>query len=216
MLRALAFVQFCLIEKIKFVIFHSVTSNAQSFKMDGMGKEVVPQGVTQNEYKELKRVFEFLANFAPKQKLRRELEPRAERRAKIQSFKAHMDSMKMVDETGQEVPLRVIDEELRRIEHDIHGLQRRIESLDAIPQSDKKIHCRDLQLALAFLGKQADKARAGALTSFHSARRLRWRWQKRGCCCGPQRHTVYALRRFYCIAARSGGDAVGGRREPGR
>ena len=46
-----------------------------------------PKDVTSNEEKELRRVFDHLANFSPKYKLRRRMQPLLDRRQKIMQFK---------------------------------------------------------------------------------------------------------------------------------
>lgn len=115
--------------------------------------------VTQNEQRELKRVFDFLADFAPKHKLRKDLQPRLERKQKILSFKRNPDTVKIVDDSGTELPPEVIDAELQRLEEEIADIQRRIDSIDAKADYDKKIRPKDLQQALAYLGKHADKVR---------------------------------------------------------
>ena len=43
--------------------------------------------VSQNDLRELRRVFEWLADFAPKFKVERELKPKLERRAKLALFR---------------------------------------------------------------------------------------------------------------------------------
>lgn len=43
--------------------------------------------VSQNDLRELRRVFEWLADFAPKYKIERELKPKLDRRAKLALFK---------------------------------------------------------------------------------------------------------------------------------
>lgn len=107
--------------------------------------------------RELKRVFDFLADFAPKHKLRKELAPRLERRQKIFSYKRNPDTVRIVDDFGRELPPHVIEAELQRLEDEIADAQYRIDTIIAKPDSEKKIHPRDLQQALAYLGKHADK-----------------------------------------------------------
>jgi hypothetical protein len=118
---------------------------------------------TQNEQRELKRVFDFLADFAPKHKLRKELQPKLERKQKILSYKRNPDTVKIVDDTGVELPPSVIESELQHLEEEIAEIQRKIDAIDSKNDYEKKIHPRDLQQALAFLGKHADKVRV-------------WRW----------------------------------------
>jgi hypothetical protein len=120
-----------------------------------------PKDVTQNEQRELKRVFDFLQDFAAKQKYRQHLQPKLDRKAKILAFKKNPEAVKIVDETGAELPLGVIEAELLRLETEIADLQRHIDAYDARLDAEKKIHPKDLQQALAFLGKHTEKVRKG-------------------------------------------------------
>lgn len=122
---------------------------------DAAGAET--KDVTQNEQRELKRVFEFLADFAPKYKLRRELQPKLERKQRIMAYKRNPDTVKIVDDAGVELPPEIIDRELHRLEEEISETQRRIDAIDAKSDYEKKIHPKDLQQALAYLGKHAEK-----------------------------------------------------------
>ncbi len=116
-----------------------------------------------NEVRELARVFSFLASFAPKHKLRKELQPRVERKAKIMAFKRNPEAVKIVDESGAEVPPAVLDVELARLEAEAGELQAAVDVLDAKPDAEKRVQPRDLQQALAFLGKHTDKVRGGTV-----------------------------------------------------
>ena len=113
--------------------------------------------VSQNDLRELRRVFDFLSDFAPKHKLRRELQPKQERRAKIATFLRNQESVKIVDETGAELPLAVVTLEDRRLEEECGALTRRISDIDAKSDAVKRIHPRDLLTALEFLGKATSK-----------------------------------------------------------
>ena len=112
---------------------------------------------SQNDMRELRRVFDFLSDFAPKHKLRRELQPKLERRGKIATFLRNQESVKIVDETGTELPLAVVTLEDRRLEEECAGLTRRIAEIDDKSDAVKRIHGRDLQTALEFLGKVTNK-----------------------------------------------------------
>lgn len=111
------------------------------------------------QQRELARVFNTLAGFAPKAALRAELAPLEARRERIVAAQRNRETVKLVDERGRELPGGVVDGELRRVEGEIAALTRRVHALDAVPLGDKKIRARDLQAALGFLGKAADKAR---------------------------------------------------------
>ena len=120
-------------------------------------EQPVPQGVSQNGFKELRRVFNFLADFAPKSRLGRELAPRRERRARVEEARRHPDAVKPVDEHGREVPAAALDAEARRLDAEIDALQRRLDALGAVPEADRRVRVKDLQLALAFLGKATER-----------------------------------------------------------
>lgn len=121
--------------------------------------EPEPITISANEYRELKRVFDFMSDFAPKHRLRKELQPRADRRAKIMSFKKNPDAVKLVDEAGNEVSPAVADAELKQLDMEMAELQAAIDGVDAKPDAEKRVHPRDLQQALAFLGKHTEKVR---------------------------------------------------------
>ncbi len=72
--------------------------------------------MTSNEEKELRRVYEHLANFAPKYKLRRRMQPLTDRRQKILQFKRNPDAIRIVDEAGVELTSEQLDAELEHIE----------------------------------------------------------------------------------------------------
>jgi hypothetical protein len=102
--------------------------------------------VSQNDLRELRRVFDWVANFAPKHKIERELKPKLERRVKLALFKRNPDSVKIVDETGVELPMAVVEREDQRLEAECRGLQGKIDEINAKPDThnEKAIHGRDL------------------------------------------------------------------------
>ena len=120
-------------------------------------EEPEPKDVSQNEFRELKRVFDYMADFAPKYKLRKDLQPRLDRVAKIQAYYKNPEAVKIVDESGEELGAAVLAAELERLEREIASVQGAIDAIDARPDEVKKIHPRDLQQALAFLGKHTEK-----------------------------------------------------------
>lgn len=132
--------------------------------------EPEPKDVSANELRELLRVFTFLADFAPKHKLRKELQPRQERKSKIMAYKKNPDAVKIVDETGAELSPEILENEFQNIEAEMADLERQIEAIDSKPDHEKKIHPRDLQQALAFLGKHTDKVCNPVLTTLHRHR----------------------------------------------
>ena len=131
--------------------------------------------VTQAETRELRRVFDFLASFAPKQALRHKLEPVRARHAALASALsgAASGSLLLVDGAGAELRAGDVEAELLRLAESAAALQRRLDALSAINEDDKRIHARDLQLALAFLGKHADKVRRGGVWGGRPAESIR-------------------------------------------
>lgn len=114
-------------------------------------------GLSQSEQRDLLKVFGDLADFAPKQKLRRELEPKVARRRKIALFMNNPEAVKLVDETGAELPVEVVVVEDKRLETEEKALQRLIDEVDSKPLDSKRIHHRDLLQALESLGKATNK-----------------------------------------------------------
>lgn len=125
--------------------------------------EVPPPGVSQNEFKELRRVFNFLSDFAAKQRLQRELGPKRERRDQVIQSQSPDGSVRVVDERGHDIPAHVLASEVARLSAEIALLQRKLDHLQSNSLEEKRIHARDLQLALQFLGKQADKVSSESL-----------------------------------------------------
>ena len=113
--------------------------------------------VSHNDIKDLRRVYDFLADFAPKNKLRRELQPKLERRAKIAMFLRNPESVKMVDETGAELPMAVVTLEDKRLEAECRELAARVDGISGKGDDVKRIHPRDLFTALEYLGKPTNK-----------------------------------------------------------
>ena len=114
-----------------------------------------PKDVTSNEEKELRRVYDYLANYYPKSRLMKELEPKESRRQKIMQYKKAPDAVKIVDETGTELSPEQIDEELDRLNAECEALQAKIEEYQNA--SDRKIHPADLSEAILRLGKRCSK-----------------------------------------------------------
>lgn len=114
--------------------------------------------ITNNDLRELKRVFDYLADFTAKHKVRKQLVPKEERRAKILMYKKNPDAVKIVDEFGQELPAPVIEAELQRLESEIAQHSQEIAAIDSKPDEHKRITHKNLMDALNFLGKQTDKA----------------------------------------------------------
>lgn len=136
-----------------FLIVDVVTVAAD--KTMATSTEEEPKDVTSNEEKELRRVYDYLANYYPKSKLMKQMEPKLERKHKIMQFKKNPEAVKLVDENGAELTNDQIDAELARIEEECEILQEEIDAYNS--QAAKKVSAADLQEALKHLGKKATK-----------------------------------------------------------
>ena len=111
----------------------------------------------QSEARELRRVFDLLAGFSSRQRLRRLLAPALECRAKLIADQLSNDNSS--DELTKKNAVVALKEGLSHVEEDITALQRRIADVDAVPEAERKIQSKDLQSALAMLGKACDKVK---------------------------------------------------------
>ena len=117
-----------------------------------------PKDMTANEEKELRRVYDYLANFSPKYKLRKRQQPLLDRKYKILQYKKNPDAIRIVDEAGVELSAEHLEAELEHINAEVENLQNQIAEIDADPA--KKINSVDLMDALRALGKECTKARS--------------------------------------------------------
>lgn len=120
----------------------------------GSGKPQ-PKDVTQDESKQLERVFNYLCDFAAKNKLFKEREPKLERKSKILAYKKNPEAVKIIDETGRELTPDEIDAELAKIDEECADITQQIENIEA--KEVKRIKPRDLIEALGKLGKKSTK-----------------------------------------------------------
>ena len=119
--------------------------------------------MTQNEQRELKRVFTFIAGFAAKHRLRAALQPALERRARLEAHLRAPDAVRLAGGGEQALTPALVEPELRALNAEIEALRSRIDAVDARPadgrgeRDARRISARDLQMALSYLGKRADK-----------------------------------------------------------
>jgi hypothetical protein len=111
--------------------------------------------VNQQEERELKRVFDMLANFMPKSKVETELQPKLDRRSTIHAHKKSPDAIKVYDTYGNIMTEEQIYEEEEILIEEIAVLQTEIDKLNS--QAGKKIHPVDLSESMKKLGKKAMK-----------------------------------------------------------
>ncbi len=63
--------------------------------------EKAPQEMNAQEEKELKRVFDHLAGFSERKKLKSQMKPKRERKALIENFKKNFEATRVLDVEGK-------------------------------------------------------------------------------------------------------------------
>ena len=96
------------------------------------------KGMTAAETKELRRVFDYCANFLPKQEIYAKLNPFLDRKNDLVAFVNNPDAVEVKDDEGNIMEADSINEELEALNVKIEELQKRIASYDNNPT--KKIH----------------------------------------------------------------------------
>ena len=107
------------------------------------------KGMTAAETKELRRVFDYCANFLPKQEIYAKLNPFLDRKNDLVAFVNNPDAVEVKDDEGNIMEADSINEELEALNVKIDELQKRIASYDNNPT--KKIHPQDLNEAMKVL-----------------------------------------------------------------
>lgn len=107
------------------------------------------------EERELTRVFDMLANYLPKSKIMKELQPKLDRKSTIHAHKKSAEAIKVYDQYGNIMTEDQIDEELELLEEEIEVLQAEITKFNS--QAGKKIHPADINETLKRLGKKMSK-----------------------------------------------------------
>jgi hypothetical protein len=110
------------------------------------------------EERELTRVFDMLANYLPKSKIMKELQPKLDRKSTINAHKKSAEAIKVYDQYGNIMTEDQIDEEQELLDEEIEVLQAEITKFNS--QAGKKIHPADLNETLKRLGKRMPKVRA--------------------------------------------------------
>ena len=115
-----------------------------------------PKDMTSGEEKELRRVFDRLANYLPKSKVYGELNPKREHVSKIKAHKKSPEAIKISHPTtGKTLSEDEVDELHSRLAEEIVGLEKKIQEFDLDPS--RKINRDDLSCALSDLGKKSTK-----------------------------------------------------------
>ena len=113
------------------------------------------KGMTATEQKELRRVFNHLANFLPKQSIYAELNPLVERSSQLAHFLKNPEVLKVHDLDGNEMRSDDVVREQAELQLKIDELRKRILDYDNSPTS--KIHTADLNEAMRLLGRKCTK-----------------------------------------------------------
>jgi Ca2+-binding EF-hand superfamily protein len=111
------------------------------------------EGINQQEEKELKRVFDHLANHVPRTKIQEKLKPKLVRKTKIEDHKKSPDEVRIADVEGNQMTEEQIDSEYDSLRSEIETLQAKIHALNSPSDGVKKIQKRDLAAALKAMGK---------------------------------------------------------------
>ena len=117
--------------------------------------DAATQGMTVTELKELRRVFNHLSNFLPKQSIYQELNPLLERQTELGNFLKNPEVLNVQDEHGDDMQAEAVSEEQAANDIKIEELQKRIQDYDNSPSA--KIHAADLNEAMRILGRRCTK-----------------------------------------------------------
>ena len=134
--------------------FHCHPNPTTSSVLDNMS-DVNKTGMTATEQKELRRVFNHLANFLPKQSIYSELNPLVERSAQLSHFLKNPEVLKVHDMDGNEMRSDDVVREQADLQLKVDELRKRILDYDNSPTS--KIHAADLNEAMRLLGRKCTK-----------------------------------------------------------
>eukprot|EP00946_MAST-07B_sp_MAST-7B-sp1_P005337 g5337.t1 len=124
---------------------------ADSSEMVTSGSSQEQKGITPSEQKELRRVFDHLANYSKKRKLYATLNPLLDRRQKLVQAKKSSFEIQVQDAEGNLMSEAQIDEETNKLTAQIEVLQKQI------GEYDLKVSPKDLRTALTALGKSCTK-----------------------------------------------------------
>uniref|UniRef100_A0A7S2RYL3 Calmodulin n=1 Tax=Mucochytrium quahogii TaxID=96639 RepID=A0A7S2RYL3_9STRA len=110
---------------------------------------------SQNEEKELHRVFNKMANFAVKKKIYEKLQPMKDHRDKILAHRNSPDTVIVFDENQNQMQEDEIGPEYNRLKTEIAVLEKEINTLNKDP--NRKIRPVDLNECLKTLGKNCSR-----------------------------------------------------------
>ena len=114
-----------------------------------------PKDMTSGEEKELRRVFDRLAQYLPKSKIYGQLNLKRERVSKIKAHKKSPDAINITDTSGKTLSEEQVDALHLRLTEEIAGHEKEIQRFDFDPA--RNISRDDLCCALSELGKKSTK-----------------------------------------------------------
>lgn len=117
--------------------------------------EASQKGITPSEQKELRRVFDYLADYLPKKKIYEKLNPLLDRKQKLEHAQKSSYDSKLQDDSGNSLTEAQIEMELGSLDEKIEKYNAKISEYDS--NSNRKIHANDLSAALLHLGKKCSK-----------------------------------------------------------
>lgn len=114
-------------------------------------------GINQQEEKELKRVFDHLANYMKRTREEKKLKPLEAKKRKIEAHKKTPDDIKITDPAGNQMTEEQIEVEYTNLCNSIDLIKKKLEQINnpSLSKSDDqpKISKKDLAAALKAMGK---------------------------------------------------------------
>lgn len=120
-----------------------------------MENDQTSKGISQNEEKELLRVYNTLCSYHPKSKLFVRLQPKRARRDRLVAYKKAPDNIVVTNKEGEVMSPEEVDAEYEVLRLEIAALEKEVSALDNDPQ--RRIRAVDLAECLRTLGKPTTK-----------------------------------------------------------
>lgn len=122
-----------------------------SQKLNGTSDEV--KGLNQQEERELRRVFDHLANHVPRKRVNERLAAKTDRKTFLRNAKKNGEPV--LDDEGNAISDDVLAEELQKLVSEVEELNRQLTQMET--NANKKIHPQDLSEGLKALGKRCSR-----------------------------------------------------------
>lgn len=119
-----------------------------------MAEDETRRGILREEERELRRVFDYMCNYAPLSRVYRQLNPLKERLTKLKAFRKSPDAVKVYDSEGNVMTEEQVNEEFEMVVAKIDELEEEIRRYDT---PDKMIRVEDLAEILRSLGKRVTR-----------------------------------------------------------